>query len=40
MKTIVTDGVFKTPILDSGGVLLALGRQYVSESLALLVRQP
>lgn len=29
-KTIVTDGVFKAPILDSGGVLLASGRQFAS----------
>lgn len=30
VKTIVTDGIFKAPILQSGGVLLASGRQYAS----------
>jgi len=30
VKTMVTDGVFKAPILQSGGVLLASGRQYAS----------
>jgi uncharacterized linocin/CFP29 family protein len=30
IKTMVTDGVFKAPILESGGVLLASGRQYAS----------
>ncbi len=30
VKTIVTEGVFKAPILESGGVLLASGRQFVS----------
>jgi len=30
LKTMVTDGVFKAPILQSGGVLLASGRQYAS----------
>lgn len=28
VKNIVTDGVFKAPVLKSGGVLLASGRQY------------
>ncbi|MBC7250063.1 MAG: bacteriocin family protein [Anaerolineae bacterium] len=28
VKSIVTDGVFKAPVLKSGGVLLASGRQY------------
>lgn len=30
VKTMVTDGVFKAPILQSGGVLLASGRQFAS----------
>ena len=30
VRTMVTDGVFKAPILDSGGVLLASGRQFAS----------
>jgi uncharacterized linocin/CFP29 family protein len=30
VKTMVTEGVFKAPILDSGGVLLASGRQFAS----------
>jgi len=30
VKTMVTDGVFKAPNLESGGVLLASGRQYAS----------
>ena len=30
VKTMVTEGVFKAPTLDSGGVLLAAGRQYAS----------
>jgi uncharacterized linocin/CFP29 family protein len=30
VKTMVTEGVFKTPILESGGVLLASGRQFAS----------
>jgi len=30
VKTMVTKGVFKAPILDSGGVLLASGRQFAS----------
>ena len=30
VRTIVTEGVFKAPILDSGGVLLASGRQFAS----------
>ncbi|MGA9351059.1 MAG: family 1 encapsulin nanocompartment shell protein [Anaerolineae bacterium] len=30
VKTIVTEGVFKAPILESGGVLLASGRQFAS----------
>jgi uncharacterized linocin/CFP29 family protein len=30
IKTMVTDGVFKAPALESGGVLLASGRQYAS----------
>lgn len=30
MKTMVTEGVFKAPTLESGGVLLAAGRQYAS----------
>lgn len=29
-KTIATEGVFKAPVLESGGVLLAAGRQFVS----------
>jgi uncharacterized linocin/CFP29 family protein len=28
LKTMVADGVFKAPVLESGGVLLATGRQY------------
>ena len=30
LKTLVTDGVYKAPILNDGGVLLATGRQYAS----------
>jgi uncharacterized linocin/CFP29 family protein len=30
VKTMVTDGVLKAPILQTGGVLLASGRQYAS----------
>jgi len=30
MKTMVTEGVFKAPTLEIGGVLLAAGRQYAS----------
>ena len=30
VKTMVTEGVFKAPILGSGGVLLASGRQFAS----------
>lgn len=30
VKTLVTDGVYKAPALESGGVLLATGRQYAS----------
>jgi uncharacterized linocin/CFP29 family protein len=30
VKAMVTEGVFKAPILDSGGVLLASGRQFAS----------
>jgi len=30
VKTIVTEGVFKAPVLKSGGVLLASGRQYAA----------
>lgn len=30
VRTIVTEGVFKAPILESGGVLLASGRQFAS----------
>jgi uncharacterized linocin/CFP29 family protein len=30
VKTMVTEGIFKAPILESGGVLLASGRQYAS----------
>jgi len=30
VRTMVTDGVFKAPILESGGVLLASGRQFAS----------
>ena len=30
VKTMVTEGIFKAPILDSGGVLLASGRQFAS----------
>jgi uncharacterized linocin/CFP29 family protein len=30
VKTMVTEGVFKAPILESGGVLLASGRQFAS----------
>jgi len=30
VKTMVTEGVFKAPILESGGVLLTSGRQYAS----------
>jgi uncharacterized linocin/CFP29 family protein len=30
VKTLVTDGVYKAPVLESGGVLIATGRQYAS----------
>ena len=30
VKTMVTEGVFKAPILESGGVLLATGRRFAS----------
>ena len=30
LRTIVTEGIFKAPILEGGGVLLASGRQYAS----------
>jgi uncharacterized linocin/CFP29 family protein len=30
LKTAVTEGVFKAPALESGGILLASGRQYAS----------
>jgi len=30
IQTIVTDGVFKAPVLESGGVLLASGKQFAS----------
>jgi uncharacterized linocin/CFP29 family protein len=30
VKTVVTEGVFKAPVLESGGVLLASGRQFAS----------
>ncbi|RPJ53155.1 MAG: bacteriocin [Methanobacteriota archaeon] len=30
IRSIVTEGVFKAPALDSGGVLIASGRQYAS----------
>ncbi len=30
LKDLVTDGIFKAPILNSGGVLLASGRQYAA----------
>jgi len=30
VKTMVTDGVYKAPVLKGGGVLLASGRQYAS----------
>jgi uncharacterized linocin/CFP29 family protein len=30
IRSIVTDGVFKAPVLESGGVLIASGRQYAS----------
>jgi uncharacterized linocin/CFP29 family protein len=30
VKTMVTEGIFKAPILESGGVLLASSRQYAS----------
>jgi uncharacterized linocin/CFP29 family protein len=30
LKTAVTEGVFKAPVLESGGILLAAGRQYAS----------
>lgn len=33
IKEMVTDGIFKAPIIDSGGVLLALGRPYCSLAL-------
>ena len=30
LRTIVTEGIFKAPVLDSGGVLLASGKQYAA----------
>ena len=30
VRTLVTDGIYKAPSLDEGGVLLATGRQYAS----------
>jgi uncharacterized linocin/CFP29 family protein len=30
VKTMVTDGVYKAPVLQDGGILLASGRQYAS----------
>ncbi|NYT07778.1 MAG: bacteriocin family protein, partial [Methanomicrobiales archaeon] len=30
LKSIVTDGIFKAPVLKTGGVLIATGRQYAS----------
>lgn len=30
LQMIVTDGIYKAPVLESGGVLLASGRQYAS----------
>jgi len=30
VKTMVTEGIYKAPILESGGVLMASGRQYAS----------
>lgn len=30
IRTIVTDGIFKAPVLKSGGVLLATGKRYAS----------
>ena len=30
MRTIATEGVFKAPVLESGGVILASGREYAS----------
>jgi len=30
ISTMVTDGVYKAPVLDSGGVLMASGRQFAS----------
>lgn len=30
IRSIVTEGVFKAPVLESGGVLIASGRQYAS----------
>ncbi len=30
VKTLVTEGVYKAPVLESGGVLMATGRQYAS----------
>ena len=30
LRDLVTDGIFKLPILDNGGVLIAAGRQYAS----------
>ncbi|MDP3879514.1 MAG: family 1 encapsulin nanocompartment shell protein [Dehalococcoidales bacterium] len=30
VRTIVTDGIFKAPALESGGILLASGRQFAS----------
>ncbi|RPJ54353.1 MAG: bacteriocin, partial [Methanobacteriota archaeon] len=30
IRSIVTEGVFKAPVLESGGVLIAWGRQYAS----------
>lgn len=30
LRTLVTDGIYKAPALDDGGVLIATGRQYAS----------
>jgi uncharacterized linocin/CFP29 family protein len=30
VRTLVTDGIYKAPVLEDGGVLLATGRQYAS----------
>jgi uncharacterized linocin/CFP29 family protein len=30
LRTIVTDGIFKAPVLKTGGVLIATGKQYAS----------